>query len=184
LRRVPPSVLVVIDEAYSDFVDASDYESVLSLRDTRERLIMLRTFSKAYALASLRLGYAVGPESIVKYFDSVRSPFNANGVAQVAAVAALADTAHLERCVALNRTERERVTGALGELGLSVAPSQTNFVLVHVNQPAAQVYDKLLHQGVIVRPFGPPLDQHLRISIGLPDENDRLLATLPKALGR
>lgn len=179
LRRVPPSVIVVVDEAYADFVEARDYASVLTLRGTRERLIMLRTFSKAYALASLRLGYAVGPAALLRYLDHVRLPFNVNGVAQAAAIAALADTAHLERGVALNRTERARVSAALAGLGLAVAPSQTNFVCVRTSQPAGPIYGALLRQGVIVRPFGPC---HLRISIGLPDENDRLLATLPAAL--
>lgn len=182
LSSVPPSVVVVIDEAYSDFVDATDYASGLALRDTRERLIVLRTFSKAHALAALRVGYAVGPASIVKYYDRVRVPFNANGLAQAAALAALEDQAHLRRCVELNASERARVSEALRGLGLSVAPSQTNFVCVHVARPGAALFDALLAQGVIVRPFGGALAQYLRISIGLPDENDRLLAVLPSVL--
>jgi histidinol-phosphate aminotransferase len=184
LREVDPSVVVVIDEAYLHYADAADYASAITFRAARERLIVLRTFSKAYALASLRLGYAVSTPEIVGYLDRVRVPFNANGPAQAAAIAALRDEEHLKRGVALNTTERARVAAALGKLGLEVAPSQTNFVCVRIDRPAQPVFDALLREGVIVRPFGPPLDRHLRISIGLPDENDRLLAVLPGVLAR
>jgi histidinol-phosphate aminotransferase len=142
----------------------------------------LRTFSKAYGLAGLRLGYAIGKPELISYLQRVRVPFNASTVAQAAALAALDDVAHLRRCIELNASERTRVTVALEGLGLRVAPSQTNFVCVHVNRPAKVVYDALLRAGVIVRPFGPPLDRHLRISIGLPNENDRLLEVLPGVL--
>jgi histidinol-phosphate aminotransferase len=182
LREIDPSVVVVIDEAYLQYVDAADYASALTLRNVRERLIVLRTFSKAYALASLRLGYAVGRPDVVSYLDRVRVPFNANGMVQAAAVAALRDEAHLKRGVSLNASERARLTAALGQLGLEVAPSQTNFVCVRIDRPAHAVFEALLRAGVIVRPFGPPLDRHLRISVGLPDENDRLLAVLPSVL--
>lgn len=184
LRAVDPSVIVVIDEAYVHFANGSDYASALTLRHCRERLIVLRTFSKVYGLASLRLGFAVGPAELVSHLDRIRVPFNANGLAQVAALAALGDQAHVERSVALNTTERARLTARLSELGLAVAPSQTNFLCVRIDRPAHAVFDALLRQGVIVRPFGPPLDRHLRISVGLPDENDRLLAVLPSVLGR
>jgi histidinol-phosphate aminotransferase len=184
LRALDPSVIVVIDEAYLHYADAPDYASAMTLRDTRERLIVLRTFSKAYALASLRLGYAVSRPEIVQYIDRVRVPFNANGLAQAAALAALRDEAHLQRGVALNTSERARLTAEFGKLGLEVAPSQTNFLLVRIDRPAQAVFEALLREGVIVRPFGPPLDRHLRISVGLPDENDRLLAVLPGVLSR
>jgi histidinol-phosphate aminotransferase len=184
LRELDPSVVVVIDEAYLQYADAADYASALTLRDTRERLIVLRTFSKAYALASLRLGYAVSQPKIIGYLDRVRVPFNANGLAQAAAIAALRDEDHLQRGVALNASERARLASALGKLGLDVAPSQTNFLCVRIDRPAQPVFEALLREGVIVRPFGPPLDRHLRISVGLPDENDRLLAVLPSVLAR
>lgn len=184
LRALDPNVIVVIDEAYLHYADAPDFASALTLRSTRERLIVLRTFSKAYALASLRLGYAISRPEIVQCFDKVRVPFNANGLAQAGALAALRDEAHLARGVALNATERARLTAAFGELGLEVAPSQTNFLLVRIDRPAQAVFEALLREGVIVRPFGPPLDRHLRISVGLPDENDRLLAVLPGVLAR
>lgn len=182
LAALPQHVIAVIDEAYGEFATAPDYASALGMRATRARLIVLRTFSKAYGLAALRLGYAIADPELISYLQRVRVPFNANSLAQVAALAALDDRAHLERCILLNATERSRVTRALEELGLAVAPSQTNFLCVRVDRPAAQVYDALLHAGVIVRPFGPPLHRHLRISVGLPAENDRLLDALPAAL--
>jgi histidinol-phosphate aminotransferase len=182
LSELPADVVAVVDEAYGDFADAADYESALRMRDTRERLVILRTFSKAYGLAGLRLGYAVGNADLISYLQRVRVPFNANALAQAAATAALDDAAHFQRGVALNATERTRMSAALAELGLVVAPSQTNFLCVHVNRAAGAVYNALLQAGVIVRPFGPPLHRHLRISVGLPAENDRLLAVLPGVL--
>jgi histidinol-phosphate aminotransferase len=184
LAELPESVIAVVDEAYFDFADAPDFQSALGMRDVRERLLILRTFSKAYGLAALRLGYAIGNAKLISYLQRVRVPFNVNTLAQVGALAALEDTAHLRRCVALNTAERARVSHALEGLGLAVAPSQSNFVCVQVDRPAAIVYAALLRAGVIVRPFGPPLHRHLRITIGLPEDNDRLLATLPDVLKR
>ena len=184
LREVDQSIVVVIDEAYLHYANAPDYQSALELRSLRERLVVVRTFSKAYALASLRLGYAVSTKEIVSYLDRVRLPFNANGIAQAAALAALGDEAHLARVVELNTLERTRLATALEALGLSVAPSQANFLCVKIDKPAQAAFDALLREGVIVRPFGPPLDRHLRISVGLPEENDRLLAALPAVLSR
>jgi histidinol-phosphate aminotransferase len=182
LRALPRSVVPVVDEAYFEFADAADYVSALELRHLHPHLVVLRTFSKAHGLAALRVGYAVTSAEIVGYLDRVRAPFNVGSLAQAAALASLDDAEHMARYVALNRSERTRVSTALTALGLVVAPSQANFVCVGLGQPAQRVYDKLLRQGVIVRPFGAPLDRHLRISIGLPAENDRLLAALPQAL--
>lgn len=184
LSELPGGVIAVIDEAYAEFAAAPDFESALRMRDLRERLVVLRTFSKAYGLAAMRLGYAIGPAPIIAYMQRVRVPFNANAMAQAAALAALADKAHLARSIELNTRERTRMTQALERMGLPVAPSQTNFVCVFVDRPAGAVYNALLQAGVIVRPFGPPLHRHLRISVGLPEENERFLATLPQALAQ
>ncbi|HEX7479784.1 MAG TPA: histidinol-phosphate transaminase [Polyangiales bacterium] len=184
LRALPRSVVPVVDEAYFEFADAPDFASALRMRHLHERLVVLRTFSKAHGLAALRVGYAVASQEIVSYLDRVRAPFNVGSLAQAAALASLDDAAYVARYVELNRSERGRVSAALQGMGLSVAPSQANFVCVGLGQPSFAVYDKLLRQGVIVRPFGAPLDRHLRISIGLPAENDRLLAALPHALAK
>jgi histidinol-phosphate aminotransferase len=182
LRALPAHVVPVIDEAYVHFADAPDYTSALALRGTAPNLIVLRTFSKVFGLAALRVGYAVGPESLLGYLPRVGVPFNLNGVAQAAALAALDDVEHVARCVGNNREERVRVSAALRDLGLEVARSQANFLCVGFARPAQPIYAALLRSGVIVRPIAD-LPQHLRVSIGLPSENDRLLAALREVLG-
>jgi histidinol-phosphate aminotransferase len=175
LRELPPRVVAVIDEAYVDFADAPDYVSALELRGLRERLLVLRTFSKAHGLAALRVGYAIGPPQAIGYLDRVRAPFNVGTLAQAAALASLEDREHLARYVQMNREERRRLASALTELGLQVAPSQANFVLVDFGEPGASVYERLLHRGVIVRNMPAPIDSWLRITVGRPEDNARLL---------
>jgi len=182
LEKLPPRVIAVVDEAYVDFPDAEDYVSALTLRDTRERLIVLRTFSKAHGLAALRVGYAIGPSGLIDYLQRMRAPFNVNAFGQYAARVALTDREHVARYVALNAQERTRVARALTELSLVVAPSQANFLLVDFARPGPEVYDALLHQGVIVRPMPPPIDTWQRITLGTPEQNDRLLASVAKIL--
>ena len=181
LRVVPPEVIVVMDEAYFEYADAVDYPSSLALRHLRERLLVMRTFSKAYGLAGLRVGYAVGPARLIDYMNRVRAPFNVTLPAQAAAVAALDDQAHVEQSRIANTAERARLSRELEGLGLSVAPSQANFVLVDVGRPARVVYDRLLERGVIVRPFGN-LPTSLRVTCGLPHEDDRFLTALKEVL--
>jgi histidinol-phosphate aminotransferase len=181
LEQLPPDVVAVVDEAYFEYANASDYPDALSLRHLHERLVVLRTFSKAYGLAGLRLGYAVAPAELCDYINRVRAPFNANSLAQVAALAALRDEAHLEHCIQLNTEQRERTAAALTDRGLKVVPSQANFVLVELGRPAAPVFEALLDEGVITR-LVPPLPQALRISVGTPSETDRLLRAMEKVL--
>lgn len=183
LRDLPAHVTAVVDEAYVEFADADDYETALSMRGLRERLVVLRTFSKAYGLAGLRVGYAIAPPEIVGYLNRVRAPFNVNAIAQAAARAALEDQDHLRRYVELNRVERARVGEALRALGLEVAPSQANFVLANFRRPGREVYDALLRKGVIVRPMPAPIDTWLRITVGFPEENDRMLAAVRELVG-
>jgi histidinol-phosphate aminotransferase len=182
LRSVPEHTLVVLDEAYVEFADAPDFVSALELRELHHNLIVLRTFSKAYGLAALRVGYGIAPAQVVDYLDRVRAPFNVSSVGLAAAIAALADQEHLQKGVALNRRERSRVAEALRARGLEVAPSQANFLLVNVQRPGRELYDLLLRKGVIVRPMGPPIGHWLRITLGLPAENDRMLAALDELL--
>ncbi len=182
LRELPPRVVCVVDEAYVEFADADDYASALELRDLRERLIVLRTFSKAYGLAGLRVGYAIGPRALIDGLQRMRAPFNVGSLGQLAARVALEDPEHVRAYVELNRRERARVTAGLRELGLSVAPSQANFVLVDVGRPGQELYQALLRKGVIVRPMPPPIDRHLRISIGTAAMNDRMLAAMAEVL--
>ena len=181
LRTVPPEVIIVMDEAYFEYADAADYPNSLALRHLRERLLVMRTFSKAYGLAALRIGYAIGPAKLIDYMNRIRAPFNVTSVGQAAGVAALDDVEHVERSRTTNGSERARLTQALEAMGLSVAPSQANFILVDVKRPARVVYDRLLERGVIVRPFGN-IPNGLRVTCGLPHEDDRFLAALAEVL--
>jgi histidinol-phosphate aminotransferase len=181
LREVPPEVIIVMDEAYLEYADAADYPNSLELRSLRERLIVCRTFSKIYGLAAFRVGYAVGHPTLIDYMNRVRAPFNVSTLAQAAAIAALDDEDHLQTARALNSKERLRVTEALTTRGLTVAPSQANFVLVDVKRPARPVYDALLQKGVIVRPFAS-LPTSLRVTLGTERENDRFLGALAEVL--
>lgn len=181
LKEVPPDVIIVMDEAYLEYADAPDYPDSLQLRGLRERLLVLRTFSKIYGLAAFRVGYAVGPKRLIDYLNRVRAPFNVSTLAQAAASAALDDEAHVQAARELNAKERTRVSAALRALGLTVAPSQANFVLVDVLRPARPVYDALLKQGVIVRPFAS-LPTALRVTLGTERENDRFLGAIQAVL--
>jgi histidinol-phosphate aminotransferase len=181
VREVPEEVIVVMDEAYFEYADAPDYPDSMKLRHLRERLVVLRTFSKIYGLAGLRVGYGIAPPSIIDYMNRVRAPFNVSLPAQDAAIAALDDTAHLARSTEQNRRERARLTSSLVALGLKVAESQANFVYVDLGRTARPVYDALLRHGVIVRPFGN-LPNGLRVTVGNPNENDRFVRALTEVL--
>jgi histidinol-phosphate aminotransferase len=183
---LPADVVLVIDEAYHEYVDAPDYRSSLALLARRERLIVLRTFSKVYGLAGLRVGYAVSHPALVELLNRVRLPFNVSTVAQAAAMAALDDVEHVERTTELNTAERRRLTVELSQRGMHVTPSQGNFVLCATPAPfdGPGLYEALLRRGVIVRPLLPyGLRSHVRISVGTPAENERLLAELDHVAG-
>ena len=185
LSALPRDTIAVLDEAYVEFADARDFVSALSLRARHPRLIVLRTFSKAYGLAAFRVGYAIAPAQLVDYLDRVRAPFNVSSIALAAALAALGDRAHLAHYIAHNQRERARVSEALRALGAEVAPSQANFVLARL--PAfpgggKALVDALLLRGVITRPMPPPIADYTRITIGTDAENDRLLATVRELL--
>lgn len=179
IADVPSEVLVVVDEAYVEYVDEADYASALDWVADFPNLIVTRTFSKAYALAGLRVGFAVSDPAVADMLNRVRQPFNVNLVAMAAAVAAIDDDAHLTRSAALNREGMAQLSEGFQKRGLDFIPSVGNFICVDVARPAAPVFDGLLREGVIVRPvaaYGMP--NHLRVSIGLPEHNTRLLAAL------
>lgn len=181
VNEVPKSVAVVIDEAYFEYVDDPEYVSGLQL--LRSNVVVLRTFSKAYGLAGLRVGYGVGQPEFISYLNRVREPFNVNSLAQAGATAALDDRAHVEACVRENNSERKRITAAFEALGLRVVPSVANFILVDVGRPCREVFEALLRKGVITRPMNPyDLPQHLRLSFGTRSENDKLIAAMTEVL--
>ncbi|MDE1959310.1 MAG: histidinol-phosphate transaminase [Xanthomonadaceae bacterium] len=180
LDRVPPQVLVVVDEAYHEYVDAPGLSSALPLAARHPQLVVTRTFSKAHALAGLRLGYAVAHPSVIAVLERLRESFNVNGVALAAAEAALEDPGHLARVREFNRSERAWLAAELARRGYRTLPSQTNFLLLDLARDATLLERHLFEHGVIVRPMGGyGLAHALRISIGRRDENLRLLEALP-----
>ena len=187
LAKVPSHVVVVLDEAYNEYLPAElQFESSEWVRKY-PNLLVSRTFSKAYGLAGLRVGYAIAQPQLTDLMNRIRQPFNVNSMAQAAAVAALTDAAFLEQGARNNAGGYRQLVAAFEQLGLEYVPSYGNFVLVKVGNDdgaGARVNLALLKQGVIVRPVGNyGLPQWLRISIGLPEENAAFIAALKKALG-
>jgi histidinol-phosphate aminotransferase len=184
LEAVSSETLVVLDEAYVEFVDAPGFPDALALRRRYPNLVVLRTFSKIYGLAGLRLGYAIARPEVIELLDRVRAPFNTSLVAQAAGVAALSDDDHVEKSRALVRAERPFLADGLGALGATVVPSQGNFVLADFpGKPGRTLFEALLRQAIVVRPvggYGFPTAQ--RITVGTRPENERCLAALAKAL--
>ncbi len=183
VTSLPDHVMVVIDEAYFDYVAAADYPDTTRWLADCPHLIVTRTFSKAYGLAGLRAGYAVSHPPVAQLLNRIRQPFNVNSLAQAAALAALDDAAHLEKSIRLNREGMQQLTSGFRRLDLSTIESVGNFVVVDTRGPAAELYERLLRHGVIVRPianYGMP--NHLRVTVGLPEENARFLTVLEQVL--
>src|SRR5574340_503480 len=182
LEQVPHTVLVVLDEAYTEYLPDEVRLDSLSWLKRFPNLVITRTFSKAYGLAGLRVGFALAHPAVADLMNRVRQPFNVNSLSQAAAIAAMEDEAFLAQGVALNRAGMEQLTEGLARLGISQIPSYGNFVSFRVG-PAAAIYHSLLRQGVIVRPlanYGMP--EHLRVSIGLESENAVFLRALEPSL--
>lgn len=183
MAKVPSSVLVVLDEAYTEYVSRDDYPDGLRELSKHPNLIVTRTFSKAYGLAGLRLGFAACQPALAGYINRVRQPFNVNSMAMQAGVAALADQAFVREAVALNQAGMQMWQAALVELGLSWIPSQGNFLCVDMGKPAMPIFEALLREGVIVRPVaGYGMPNHLRISIGTAEENAHGIEALQRVM--
>lgn len=183
LSRVPEHVLVVLDEAYAEYLEDGDYPDGMALLAEFPNLIVTRTFSKAWGLAGLRVGYSVSCEPIANMLNRVRHPFNVNSAALIAACAVLDDSSYLERGRCLNKEGLAQLERGLQALGLDYIPSVGNFICFDAGTDGGQLYDALLRQGVIVRPvanYGMP--QHLRVSVGLAEENQRFLEALVKVI--
>ena len=182
LAKVPARVAVVLDEAYTEYLDPAQRYDVIAWVRKYPNLIVSRTLSKAYGLAGLRVGFMVAQTPMTDLINRVRQPFNVNSLAQAAAVAALADDAFLARSYELNRDGLRQLEQGFTKLGLQFVPSSGNFVLVRIGR-ADVINERLLRAGVIVRPVGNyDLPQWLRVSVGLPEENAVFLAALAKAL--
>jgi len=183
IDAVPDSVIIVVDEAYVEYVDEAEYPDASNWLKKYDNLIVTRTFSKAYALASLRIGYSLSHPDITDLLNRVRQPFNTNSFAQSAALAALDDVDHLQKAIDINKQGMSYFEASFKTMGLEWIPSVGNFITVDLRQDTLKIDKLLLQEGVITRPvanYGLP--NHLRISIGLDEENKRCVETLKKVL--
>jgi histidinol-phosphate aminotransferase len=179
LKRLPERMILIIDEAYREYVDDDDCPNGLDYLSDSIPVLVLRTFSKIYGLAGLRIGYGIGPKWLIEILNRVRAPFNANSLAQVAAEAALRDDEHVSKSKALAREGIEFLSRELGLLGFKVIPSQANFVAFCAGKNAKRIYEALLKYGVIVRhlaSFG--MDDCIRVTVGTAEQNSRFIAAL------
>jgi histidinol-phosphate aminotransferase len=185
MARVPERTIVVFDEAYIEFALGPDFPDALgSIRQGR-KVVVLRTFSKAASLAGLRVGYAVADPDAIALMNRIRQPFNVNSLAQVAALAALDDDSHVLECVRMIEAGRHYLYDEFKALGIRYVPSRANFILVDAGRSATDIYQRLLKDGVIVRPMTPfGMETALRITVGTPEENRRLVKALHIVLGK
>ena len=174
IDAVPSSVLVVVDEAYHHYVTAPDYGTALPIAVERDNVIVTRTFSKIYGLAGLRVGYAIGKPETITNLRKTQPPFSANTIAQVAALESLAHDDRMAEHADANTAGREQLEAGLAERGIEFAPSQANFIAIKLSEDSQDVSDRLLKEGVIVRPMG----SIIRVTVGTEDENRRFLEAL------
>ena len=179
MERVPEQVIVAMDDAYCEYVTHADYPDSLDYLKSGKNVLVLRTFSKIYGLAGLRIGYGLTTQEIAGLMNKVRQPFNTNSLAQIGAVAALADRKHVEKSIAMNNEGRQFLYQSFQGLGVSYIPTETNFIMFETRFDCRELYTALLKQGVIIRPMG---GRRLRVTIGLPEENKRFVGELGKIL--
>lgn len=185
LKEVPNNIIVVLDEAYIEFITDNSTARGLDLLSEHPLLIVLRTFSKLYGLAGLRIGYGFSSKQVIDYMNRVRQPFNANTLAQAAAVAALDDTEFVSLTLKTVNNGLQYLFRELDKMGLEYIPTQTNFFLIKVPGGGKTIYEKMLREGVIVRSMASyGLDDYIRINVGLQEENERFIKTLKKILNR
>jgi histidinol-phosphate aminotransferase len=183
LKQVPSNIVVVLDEAYIEFVLQTDYPNSISLLDDFPNIIILRTFSKVYGLASLRIGYGIANPNLIEPINKIRMPINVNRLAQVAALASLRDLEFKKKCVQNNLIGKAFYENRFSLMGLKYIPTQTNFIMVNVNQNSDEVCAEMLKKGILIRSgteFGMPT--WLRITIGKPYENERVVQALQEVL--
>jgi len=181
IKRVPQDVLLIIDEAYIEYVTDRSYPDTLRYLNEGRNILVLRTFSKAYGLAGLRIGYGISKPEIITELNKIREPFNTNSISQVAALTALLDKAHLRRSIQVNNEGKQYLYKALNEMGIRYVPSETNFIYIPLETDAASLYNAMLREGVIIRPVGP---KEIRVTIGLPEENQRFIEVFKKVINK
>jgi len=180
LERISPDILVIVDEAYFEYVVATDYPNSLDYHIQHPAILTLRTFSKLYGLAGLRIGYGIGAKDVIALMQRVRQPFNVNAPAQWAALAALSDSEHVQRSLETNQQGMKYLQAEFVRLGLSYVPSEANFILVRLGNGSA-VFQRLLEQGVIVRPMvGYKFPDHIRVTVGTMAQNQKLIGALER----
>ncbi|HBT18409.1 MAG TPA: histidinol-phosphate transaminase [Firmicutes bacterium] len=182
LAQIPSHILVIIDQAYLEYVDDPDYPNGIDYISDG-RVLTLRTFSKIYGLAGLRIGYGVGASALISYLNRVREPFNVNRIAQVAAQAALRDQEHFRLSKEMNHQGKKKLYHGFDELGLDYLPSEANFILFSTSFAAKDVFQAMLRKGVIIRTadiFGLP--KHIRVTVGTDEQNQRFLRSLRETL--
>ncbi len=184
LRRLPARVVAVVDQAYAEYATAADYPDAAAWLDEFPNLIVTRTFSKIFALAGLRVGYALASSAISDLLNRLRQPFNVNALAQCASAAALADDEHVAASVAANAAALTQLRAGCARLGVACLPSAANFLCLEIGDDAQRVYRRLLERGVIVRPLSNyGLPRHLRVTTGRPEHNERFLEALAAVVG-
>jgi histidinol-phosphate aminotransferase len=185
LDQLSDDVLVVLDEAYFEYVEADSYPDGIALFKRYHNVVVSRTFSKAYGLAALRMGYAVSHPDIADLMNRVRQPFNVNSLSLVAAEIALDDQEHVRKAVALNHQGMQTIVDACDDMGLGYIPSAGNFIAIDFDRDAMPIYQALLQEGVIVRPVANyEMPNHLRVTIGLEKENARFIEALRRVLSK
>jgi len=177
MSRVPDHVIVAVDEAYFEYVTHADYPDSLDYLRAGKNILSLRTFSKIYGLAGLRIGYGIASAQIAALMNKVRQPFNTNSLGQVGALAAIGDIKHVEKSIAINNEGKQFLYQSFQRLGITYTPTETNFIFFEAPLDGRELYAMLLKQGVIIRPMG---GKRLRVTIGLPDENKRFVSELEK----
>lgn len=182
MSAVPSHVLIVLDEAYGEYVKDAAYSDGVQMLSSYRNLLVLRTFSKIYGLAALRIGYGVGHPDVIRFINQVREPFNTTRAAQAAARASLSDDAFVAKCSEANHKGIKYLTGQFDRLGLSYFESHGNFVMVDVKRPSPEVFAGLLRRGVIIRANWTYYPTHIRVSVGTPEQNETFITALEQVL--
>lgn len=179
MAQVPDGVLVILDEAYYEYVQDPEYPDTLKYFIQGRDILVLRTFSKAYGLAGLRIGYGIGKKEILTEMNKIREPFNTNTLAQIASIAALTDDEHVKKTVENNELGKKYIYQQFDSLGIKYVPTETNFIYMPLEIDSSKLFNEMLQMGVIIRPVGP---KAVRVTIGLPEENRRFIESLKIAL--
>jgi histidinol-phosphate aminotransferase len=181
MERVKEGIMVVADEAYYEYVTASDYPDSLKYFRKGRDILILRTFSKIYGLAGLRIGYGIARKDIIKEMEKIRPPFNTNTLAQNAAIFALRDHDHIRSSKEINEKGKHYLYRELDSLNIKYVPTEANFIYILIGRDSNIFYNEMLRLGVIIRPVGP---QEIRVTIGLPEENERFIKAFKKVIGQ